>query len=115
MYLEDVGHIWKEYYNDFTRECDTHLMQRMKEFYEYGQKTYILIDSIGLKEKALAIRCPGATVGHIRYDDSSGKKIITEIEIYNDTLKMFYNESIKDIVTSKKYIGKELILEEECY
>ena len=43
------------------------------------------------------------------------KKIITEIEIYNDTLKMFYNESIKDIVTSKKYIGKELILEEERY
>ena len=115
MYPEEVGHIWKEYYNDFTRECDTHLMQRMKEFYEYGQKTYILIDSIGLKEKVLAIRCPGATVGHIRYDDSSGKKIITEIEIYNDTLKMFYNESIKDIVTSKKYIGKELILEEERY
>ena len=115
MYPEEVGHIWKEYYNDFTRECDTHLMQRMKEFYEYGQKTYILIDNIGFKEKVLAIRCPGATVGHIRYDDSSGKKIITEIEIYNDTLKMFYNESIKDIVTSKKYIGKELILEEECY
>ena len=115
MYPEEVGHIWKEYYNDFTRECDTHLMQRMKEFYEYGQKTYILIDSIGFKEKVFAIRCPGATVGHIRYDDSSGKKIITEIEIYNDTLKMFYNESIKDIVTSKKYIGKELILEEECY
>ena len=113
MYPEEVGHIWKEYYNDFTRECDTHLMQRMKEFYEYGQKTYILIDNIGFKEKVLAIRCPGSTVGHIRYDDSSGKKIITEIEIYNDTLKMFYNESIKDIVTSKKYIGKELILEEE--
>ena len=115
MYPEEVGHIWKEYYNDFTRECDTHLIQRMKELYEYGQKTYILIDSIGFKEKALAIRCPGSTVGHIRYDDSSGKKIITEIEIYNDTLKMFYNESIKDIVTSKKYIGKELILEEERY
>ena len=113
MYPEEVGHIWKEYYNDFTRECDTHLMQRMKEFYEYGQKTYILMDDISFKEKVLAIRCPGATVGHIRYDDSSGKKIITEIEIYNDTLKMFYNESIKDIVTSKKYIGKELILEEE--
>ena len=115
MCPEKVTHIWKEYYNDFTGECDTHLIQRMKEFYEYGQKTYILIDNIGLKEKALAIRCPGATVGHIRYDDSSGKKIITEVEIYNDTLKMFYNESIKDIVTSKKYIGKELILEEERY
>ena len=113
MYPEEVGHIWKEYYNDFTRECDTHLMQRMKEFYEYGQKTYILIDNIGFKEKVLAIRCPGSTVGHIRYDDSSGKKIITEVEIYNDTLKMFYKESIKDIVTSKKWIGKELILEEE--
>ena len=112
MYLEDVGHIWKEYYNDFTRECDTHLIQRMKEFYEYGQKTYILIDSIGFKEKALAIRCPGSTVGHIRYDDSSGKRIIIEIEIY-DTFKMFYNNSINDIVTSKKWIGKELILEEE--
>ena len=46
MYPEEVGHIWKEYYNDFTRECDTHLMQRMKEFYEYGQKTYILIDTV---------------------------------------------------------------------
>ena len=112
MYLEDVGHIWKEYYNDFTRECDTHLMQRMKEFYEYGQKTYILIDSIGFKEKVLAIRCPGSTIGHIRYDDSSGKRIISEIEFY-DTFKMFYNDSINDIVTSKKWIGKELILEEE--
>lgn len=112
MYPEEVGHIWKEYYNDFTRECDTHLMQRMKKFYEYGQKTYILIDSIGLKEKALAIRCPGSTVGHIRYDDSSGKRIISEIEFY-DTFKMFYNDSINDIVTSKKWIGKELILEEE--
>ena len=50
MYPEEVGHIWKEYYNDFTRECDIHLMQRMKEFYEYGQKTYILIDNIGFKE-----------------------------------------------------------------
>lgn len=113
MYPEEVGHIWKEYYNDFTRECDTHLMQRMKKFYEYGQKTYILMDDISLKEKVMAIRCPGATVGHIRYEDSSGKKIITEVEIYNDTFKMFYNESVKDIVTSKKYIGKELILEEE--
>ena len=112
MYLEDVGHIWKEYYNDFTRECDTHLMQRMKEFYEYGQKTYILIDNIGFKEKVLAIRCPGSTVGHIRYDDSSGKRIINEIEFY-DTFKIFYNDSINDIVTSKKWIGKELILEEE--
>ena len=112
MYHEEVWHIWKEYYNDFTRECDTHLMQRMKEFYEYGQKTYILIDNIGFKEKVLAIRCPGSTVGHIRYDDSSGKRIISEIEFY-DTFKMFYNDSINDIVTSKKWIGKELILEEE--
>ena len=112
MYPEEIGHIWKEYYNDFTRECDTHLMQRMKEFYEYGQKTYILIDSIGFKEKALAIRCPGSTICHIRYDDSSGKRIISEIEFY-DTFKMFYNDSINDIVTSKKWIGKELILEEE--
>ena len=112
MYPEKVGHIWKEYYNDFTRECDTHLIQRMKEFYEYEQKTYILIDSIGFKEKALAIRCPGSTIGHIRYDDSSGKRIISEIEFY-DTFKMFYNDSINDIVTSKKWIGKELILEEE--
>lgn len=84
----------------------------MKEFYEYGQKTYILIDNIGFKEKVLAIRCPGSTVGHIRYDDSSGKRIISEIEFY-DTFKMFYNDSINDIVTSKKWIGKELILEEE--
>ena len=84
----------------------------MKEFYEYGQKTYILIDTIGFKEKVLAIRCPGSTVGHIRYDDSSGKRIISEIEFY-DTFKMFYNDSINDIVTSKKWIGKELILEEE--
>ena len=112
MYHKVVDHIWKEYYNDFIRECDTHLMQRMKEFYEYGQKTYILIDNIGFKEKALAIRCPGSTVGHIRYDDPSGKRIITEIEFYN-TFKMFYNDSINDIVTSKKWIGKELILEEE--
>ena len=87
-------------------------MQRIKEFYEYGQKTYILIDTIGFKEKVLAIRCPGSTVGHIRYDDSSGKRIISEIEFY-DTFKMFYNDSINDIVTSKKWIGKELILEEE--
>ena len=87
-------------------------MQRMKEFYEYGQKTYILIDNIGFKEKVLAIRCPGSTIGHIRYDDSSGKRIISEIEFY-DTFKMFYNDSINDIVTSKKWIGKELILEEE--
>ena len=115
MYPEKVTHIWKEYYNDITRECDTHLIPGMKKLHDYGQKTYILMDDISFKEKVLVIRCPGATVGHIRYDDSSGKKIITEIEIYNDTLKMFYNESIKDIVTSKKYIGKELILEEECY
>ena len=112
MYPEEIGHIWKEYYNDFTRECDMHLMQRMKDFYEYGQKTYLLMDNISLKEKALIIICPGSTVGHIRYDDSSGKRIISEIEFY-DTFKMFYNDSINDIVTSKKWIGKELILEEE--
>ena len=87
-------------------------MPRMKDLYEYGQKTYLLMDNISLKEKVLAVRCPGATVGHIRYDDSSGKRIITEIEFY-DTFKMFYNDSINDIVTSKKWIGKELILEEE--
>ena len=112
MYPGEVDHIWKEYYNDFTRECDIHLMPRMKDFYDYGQKTYLLMDSIGLKEKVFAIRCPGATVGHIRYDDSSGKRIITEIEFYN-TFKMFYDNSINDIVASKKWIGKELILEEE--
>ena len=112
MYPEKVTHIWKEYYNDITRECDTHLIPGMKKLYEYGQKTYILMDDISLKEKVMAIRCPGATVGHIRYDDSSGKRIINEIEFY-DTFKMFYNNSINDIVTSKKWIGKELILEEE--
>ena len=112
MYPRKVDHIWKEYYNDFTRECDTHLIPGMKKLYEYGQKTYILMDDIRFKEKVLAIRCPGSTVGHIRYDDSSGKRIITEIEFY-DTFKMFYNNSINDIVTSKKWIGKELILEEE--
>lgn len=84
-----------------------------EKLYEYEQKTYILMDDISIKEKVLAIRCPRATVGHIHYDDSSGKKIITEVEIYNDTCKMLYKESVKDIVTSKKYIGKELILEEE--
>ena len=112
MYPEKVTHIWKEYYNDITRECDTHLIPGMKKLHDYGQKTYILMDDISFKEKVLAIRCPGATVGHIRYDDSSGKRIISEIEFY-DTFKMFYNDSINDIVTSKKWIGKELILEEE--
>ena len=112
MYPEKVTHIWKEYYNDITRECDTHLIPGMKKLHDYGHKTYILMDDISFKDKVLAIRCPGATVGHIRYDDSSGKRIINEIEFY-DTFKMFYNDSINDIVTSKKWIGKELILEEE--
>ena len=116
-YLSDIkiraDHVWKEYVNDFTRECDEHFYPSWKMMKENGHETYILLDNVRLKDKTLAFRCPGCTIGHIKYDDSSGKKIITEVKIYTPYYKSFYNDSINDIVTSKKWIGKELILEEE--
>lgn len=64
-------------------------------------KHYIMIDALTKKNKCMAIRIPGGTVGSIHYDDN---KIITDIMIDTNYVVKSYVDNVNEIIR-EKYIG----------
>lgn len=86
-----------EYFCEITDELDR--LSRIETTF-YMLKHYILVDEYCIKEKRLAIRIPGGTIGEICLDDNN---IITKIKIDINYIVKTYPENIEEIM--KKFIG----------
>lgn len=89
-----------EYTCKLTKELDSLAKLTDKEFYDVFYH-YILADNWCKKEKCLAIRVPGGTVGGIRIDDNN---IITNIDIDSDYVVKTYPNNVNELI--KKFIGE---------
>ena len=109
-----------DWQNNITYEIDKYLNESFNPFdgkSNYKHRTYILVDDIGIKDSIFAIRCPGMTIGHVKFSGTyPDKMIIEEIKIYDDpkVLSMMYNTELIS-VNFDSYIGKPLVLEEEYF
>ena len=99
MKLECKPYFNKEYFSDLTKELD-----KMAKFEENSLfKHYILADDYCIKEKCLAIRVPGGTVGGIWINQDS---VITKIWIDTDYVVKTYPENVEEII--QKYVGEKI-------
>lgn len=64
-------------------------------------KHYIMIDELTKKNKCMAIRIPGGTVGSINYNED---RVITDISIDKNYVVSSYVENVNELM-KKKYIG----------
>lgn len=110
-----------DWQNDVTYCIDQYLKDSLQKYdgkKDYKHRTYILVDNIGIKDSTFAIRCPGMTIGHIKYSGSyPDSMIITEIKIYNDMLSalhIFYKPGLVSLKFNQ-FIGKPLILKEDYF
>ena len=93
--------ILSEYLCDLTDELDVLAkLDNGKEFHLYH---YIIVDDYGMKEKCLAIRVHGGTVGGLWFDENN---MITKISIDTKYVVKSYPENIEEIV--QKYVGQTL-------
>lgn len=87
-----------ECYCDLTRTLDELAGLTDKESL---RKHYILVDSLCKKNRCLAIRIPGGTVGSLHYDENY---VITDINIDTNYVVNTYVENVNEIIKGK-YIG----------
>ena len=59
------------------------------------RKHYIMIDNLTKKNKCMAIRIPGGTVGSIHYNED---KVITDITIDTNYVVKSYVDNVNEIV-----------------
>ena len=97
--------IMEEYFCDLTRDLDT-LAGIKPESY---RKHYILADDYAIKEKILAIRIPGGTVGALYFDDNN---TITNIIIDTKYVVRTYPDNVNEYICNK-YIGRKFTIEKE--
>jgi hypothetical protein len=91
---------FQEYRCDLTNYLDS--LAGLSEQTSYNLfYHYILADDHCRKEKCLAIRVPGGTVGGIWIDDNN---TITKIEIDTDYVVKSYPDNVNELV--QKYIGE---------
>lgn len=90
----------REYVSELTRKLDEISGLSKQEYYDFFYH-YIIVDEFCRKEKCLAIRVPGGTVGGIWFDDNN---VVTKIVIDTDYVIKTYPEDIKKYVES--YIGQ---------
>lgn len=93
----------EEYYCDLTSELDS--ISGLDKCYTH-YKHYILADAFCVKEKCLAIRVPGCTVGGIWIDDENH---ITKISMSNNYVFKSYPDNINDVM--QKYVGTKIEFE----
>jgi len=90
----------QEYRCELTEYLDSLAKFTEESFYPIYHH-YILADKYCKKEKCLAIRVPGGTVGGIWIDDNN---VITKIEIDTDYVVKSYPDNVNELV--QKYIGE---------
>ena len=89
-----------EFTCELTLKLDSLAKLTDEEFYDVFHH-YILADKWCKKEKCLAIRVPGGTVGGIWLDDNN---IITKIDIDVDYVVKTYPSNVNDII--QKFVGE---------
>ena len=100
MKLERRKSVSEEYICDLTKELDD--MSGIQKQYFYSMfHHYILVDEWCRKEKCLAIRVPGGTVGEINFDDNN---IITKIVIDTNYVVNTYPTNVNDLI--QKFVGE---------
>lgn len=93
----------EEYICDLTKELDLlakfdeNINENIIRFFHH----YIVADAFCKKDKCLAIRVPGGTVGSIWIDDNN---VITDIYIDTDYVVKTYPNNVNELI--KKYIGE---------
>lgn len=88
-----------DYVCELTKELDELAKLTGKKFYDVFYH-YIVVDKYCKKEKCLAIRVPGGTVGGIWIDDSN---VITKIVVDTDYVVKSYPSDVNELI--KKFIG----------
>lgn len=89
-----------EYRCELTRELDSLAKLTEEVYYDFFYH-YILADDYCKKEKCLAIRVPGGTVGALWIDS---RNIITKIVIDTDYVVKTYPDNVNKIV--QKFVGE---------
>lgn len=110
-----------DWQNDITHFADQYLKDSLQDYdgkKNFKHRTYILVDDYGIKESTFAIRCPGMTIGHVKFSgEYPDNMTITEIKIYNDNKfakQMFYKPGLVSSIFDQ-FIGKPLILKEDYF
>ncbi|RKI83825.1 hypothetical protein D7V90_08005 [bacterium 1xD42-87] len=98
--LERRKSVCEEYRCDLTKELDDMSGISKQHYYDMFHH-YILADEWCKKEKCLAIRVPGGTVGGIHFNDNN---TITKIVIDIDYVVKTYPSNVNDLI--QKYIGE---------
>lgn len=100
MKLEVKNHFTDdEYVCELTKELDE--LAKISDYRKCGFCHYILADNYCKKEKCLAIRVPGGTVGSVWIDDND---VITKIVIDTDYVIKTYPNNVNGLM--EKYIGE---------
>lgn len=102
MKLEKCNSFYQEYRCTLTKELDN-LSGILKSHYYDMFYHYILPDDCCKKEKCLAIRVPGGTVGAIYYDD---KNVITKIIVDTNYVVKTYPSNVNELI--QKFIGEKI-------
>lgn len=100
MKLERKNTYGEEYRCELTKELDI-ISGISKEHYYSMFYHYILADDWCKKQKCLAIRVPGGTVGGIWIDDNN---TITKVVVDTDYVVKSYPDNVNELI--QKFIGK---------
>lgn len=95
--------------NIITKDLDK-MAGITKDNYDCGYHHYCLNTSSDMKDKIVAIRIPGGTVGYVKYNDEN---IITEIHVDTDYVVSTYWRNVNKHL-QRDYIGKKIIFEDHC-
>lgn len=98
--LERRKSVCEEYRCDLTKELDDMSGISKQHYYDMFHH-YILADEWCKKEKCLAIRVLGGTVGGIHFNDNN---TITKIVIDIDYVVKTYPSNVNDLI--QKYVGE---------
>lgn len=88
-----------EFYSNLTEELD----EALNDASFNGSRHYVLANEYCLKNRCLAIRFPGMTVGNIQFDENN---IIRSIVVDPWPITGRYPENINTQL--QKYIGKQI-------
>ena len=106
MKLDNRKEVLKEEYRcELTRELDTLAKLINKKWYDFFHH-YIYASEHCKKDKILAIRVPGRTVGGIWIDENN---VIIKINIDTDYVIKTYPSNVNELI--KKYVGEEIVYE----
>lgn len=100
MKLEKRKHWEDEFICELTKELDALAGLSKSEYYDFFHH-YILADDWCKKEKCLAVRVPGGTVGGVWIDDNN---VITKIVIDTTYTVKTYPDNINDVI--QKFVGE---------